>query len=781
MILSFYRQEFNKAENQVVQVLTCQTSSHNILSFHVQRDMTGKNSAVILLNENVLSDEYVGKLLQSKLVMFSLNSIDYVQAISSIEEQGRTITITCVDFLTYIFNNMIPMSYMYSNPASAYTMPDDDTIPNGFTYLPYVQLTADDVSALNSVREFLKKSHTLNDLITLCFSYTAGQSSGNIIPSANSPKLLTWSYTSDELPKMKVDNKYFKEILNIGTTKDQDTDTKPETISDIFSELSNDNKTLSYIPQYNLEYKPYGILIKFSIEIDYGDNNYEFMSDADYASLIDKGVPRINGRDVTSLNIKVDYSHVVSNVASSGKIAQDGNDVTSDDLSDNGTDADTKYYNGLDDPNPNNPTDEYLIPIARNILSGFNSDNMTIEIGNTIIGNKTRAPMAVLNPSKMTAADFAMLSSRYGLTNTVLQKKEKADIANEIDNPVMAYNDEDYTHNFANDTLLVNEYWHNLPLLEYSKSWKRKREDNPTKTEDVSITGYLYHIPQAILPIPIINGVKRVLSEKYLTLVKKEVQKVYNTIPTGKQAHRTYLARLTHCAENILKQIDTQDPDYVLILPKDEVLDSDSTDDNEVPDYIIAKKSDLVKQVNINLNNAIGEAENTQENDLGTISNMRYYSNDNVRDSHDKTFNTRTIGNTVSDRGKPVDYTPAFFLSDTNGVVQSPTTFYDAGNVTDEADFLNKVQGYADLHTYPIITVQATINSKALFTNVNGKNIAQPGYFVGFAVNSKLFKVHTLYTKIKSIDYNMLNLSLSTAELASVDYFSNVENNTGDD
>ena len=88
MILTCYRQEFKKEEKQVVQVLTCQTSSHNMLSFHVQRDMTGKNSAVILLNENVLSDDYVGQLLQSKLVMFSLNSIDYVQAISSIEEQG---------------------------------------------------------------------------------------------------------------------------------------------------------------------------------------------------------------------------------------------------------------------------------------------------------------------------------------------------------------------------------------------------------------------------------------------------------------------------------------------------------------------------------------------------------------------------------------------------------------------------------------------------------------------------------------------------------------------
>ena len=157
MIVNFYNQKYDPTVHQIVWVLETSMSKQDLLTFHVQRDDTGKNSSLISINETLLSNSKVHSILLSKVMVFSLNKRIYMQAISSVEENNRLLTITGVDFLTFVFKNMIPLGFQYPNPLSADTHDpyDEGWDTNKLGSIPY--LTQDKINAVNKVRKIFNK------------------------------------------------------------------------------------------------------------------------------------------------------------------------------------------------------------------------------------------------------------------------------------------------------------------------------------------------------------------------------------------------------------------------------------------------------------------------------------------------------------------------------------------------------------------------------------------------------------------------------------------------
>lgn len=435
MLVNFYSQSY-KADltpARVTQTLQCSMSAQNMLSFTIQRDETGKNSAIIDINEIGLSTDYLHRMLNSKLIVFNFHGTDYVQVIYTVEEKDHVMTITCIDFLTYVFNNMIPMSFQYPNPVSAY-----------FLSAHYPSFY--DVS---TIRNFLAGTHTLQQLLDLCFKYREHAplpfgAKYELPKTGKVSSVVSVLYSYPTLRDVKVSGKYIYSILNTGATKNGQNVSQSAnsysysqnnnqndynngdvmTIKQILDGVSSDLK-LNFKPFYAVHNNKYGLDIELGLNVEEKTANAVFPNKA-------KG--RIDAKNVLSTDIKLDNSNTISNLAASGSIYQNNgvnNTVSPMDhaTTDSGTYGDTevRYYDGYgweEMQKEGDPTERQLrgatlqpVAVSYNEKMGGNMDK---SIGRFNIGTIERMLRPVLDMTHLSEYDFRALTSYYGMTDNIL-------------------------------------------------------------------------------------------------------------------------------------------------------------------------------------------------------------------------------------------------------------------------------------------------------------------------------------------------------------------------
>lgn len=573
MLVNFYTQSYEEALTpaRVTQILQCSMSAQNMLSFTVQRDETGKNSAIIDINEIGMSTGYLHKVLNSKLITFNFKGTDYVQAVYTIEEKDNVLTITGIDLLTYVFNNMLPMSFQYPNPTSAY-----------FLSAHYPSFY--DVS---TIRNFLAGTHTLKQLLALCFKYRQHaplpfDADYELPKNGQISTLVDVSYSNTVIPDMKISGKYIYSILNTGATKnstnvsqsansysanqnDNQNDYSTSnvmTIKQIIDGLSSDLK-ISFEPQYAITTNQFGIDIKLSLYV---------CEQTEHAVSPNKSKGRIDAKNVLSTDIKLDNSNTVSNLAASGSIYQNNgvnNTVSPMDhkTTDSGTYGDTevRYYDGYgwdkmkaDGKSEREIRGSTLQPVAVSDSEKF-TKGMGRLIGRYTISNTERMLRPVLDMAHLSEFDFRALTSYYGLTDNILNSIDASVYDHNTDpnsiswhSSALVQDDPEHMEHVWDETYQdvlnnvtkdgqplksdgsvtaekytgVNSPARSLPILSFATQTeslgnaepvkKKSGDDTENETEENhTIEGTIFYEPICILPLPLLKGNARKLPAEY--------------------------------------------------------------------------------------------------------------------------------------------------------------------------------------------------------------------------------------------------------------------------
>lgn len=775
MIVNFYNQKYDPTVHQIVWVLETSMSKQDLLTFHVQRDDTGKNSSLISINETLLSNSKVHSILLSKVMVFSLNKRIYMQAISSVEENNRLLTITGVDFLTFVFKNMIPLGFQYPNPLSADT--HNLHYGSGGTYklgsIPY--LTQDKINAVNEVRKMFNNKYnlTLGHLLQLMFSSNSDKLDLHFTKDVQA-RTVGWNYKSGtpSWDDAQVDAKYFKSFLNVGLTSTNTNDNTysedPMTISQILDGVSKD-LNLIFTPVYTDDFKGNNVQFFYNLQIS-SKNSQKINQEAQKMS-----IKRISSQDVVNVTTKIDYSNIFANVAASGSITHKNKGVDKTPANGKAISAKPEWNvkeAKTDDEKKAVKKAAEMFTIARSHIIADSSDTIKnldfcSDKSNGVIKiSNYSSKQAVIDPEYMVIGDYAVLSARYGLSPDDLNAVATATVQ---DKPKYPWIDRHYleSSDFNAYDKNVNS-WRNLPLLTVTSG---------------DYSAIMLHYCAGFVPLPGDYSSTHVLSIEYMTNILdkfRQYQKIMSK-PLAEQAKE-----LPDYWRNLYNDMDMdeQDPTYMAMIPgvheawfKKPKLKKDEKE-KLIPLLLIVKKSDLVEKVNLNLNTShLINMDNVDIDGLTPVNN--YGKKTGVRGkfyalglSYEATGSDKSGNPTFLDAGS--HHTSNMYFTDTAGNMQLPTVFYKPDNIQSVEQFNADVENYAAKHKDPIITITAEINSGGIFHNATNGHVVEPGDAVEFTVSkSKLFKTQTLYTTIKSIDYNMLNLHLSKATLNSVDYYQN--------
>lgn len=772
MIVNFYNQKYDPTVHQIVWVLETSMSKQDLLTFHVQRDDTGKNSSLISINETLLSKSKVHSILLSKVMVFSLNKRIYMQAISSVEENNRLLTITGVDFLTFVFKNMIPLGFQYPNPLSADThYPYDESWNGKFGRFPY--LTQDKINAVNKIRKMFnnKYSLTLGHLLQLMFSSNSDKLDLHFTKDVQA-RTVGWNYKSGtpNCDDDQVDAKYFKSFLNVGLTSTNTNDNTysedPMTISQILDGVAKD-LNLIFTPVYTDDFKGSNVQFFYNLQIS-DKNSQKIDQEAQKMS-----IKRISSQDVVNVTTKIDYSNIFANVVASGSITHKNKGVDK-------TPANGKAISSKPEWNIKEATTDdekkavqkaaEMFTIARSHTIADSSDTIKnldfcSDKSNGVIKiSNYSSKQAVVDPEYMGTGDYSLLSSRYGLSPDDLNAVATATVQ---DKPKYSWIDRNHFEYFNTYDKNVNS-WHNLPLLTVTSG---------------NYSAIMLHYCAGFVPLPGDYSSTHVLSIEYMTNILdkfRQYQKIMSK-PVAEQFKdlQDYMRNLYNDMD-----MDEQDPTYMAMIPGvDETWFKKPNLKKEekeklIPLLLIVKKSDLVEKVNLNLNTShLINMDNVDIDGLTPVNNYgkktgvkgKFYA---LGLSYEATGSDKAGNPTFLDAGS--HHTSNMYFTDTAGNMQLPTVFYKPDNIQSVEQFNADVKDYAAKHKDPIITITAEINSGGIFHNATNGHVVEPGDAVEFTVSkSKLFKTQTLYTTIKSIDYNMLNLHLSKATLNSVDYYQN--------
>lgn len=764
MIVNFYNQKYDPTVHQIVWVLETSMSKQDLLTFHVQRDDTGRNSSLISINETLLSNSKVHSILLSKVMVFSLNKRIYMQAISSVEENNRLLTITGVDFLTFIFKNMIPLGFQYPNPLSADTHdPYDEGWDTGkLGSIPY--LTQDKINAVNEVRKMFNNKYnlTLGHLLQLMFSSNSDKLDLHFTKDVQA-RTVGWNYKSGtpNCDDDQVDAKYFKSFLNVGLTSTNTNDNTysedPMTISQILDGVAKD-LNLIFTPVYTDDFKGNNVQFFYNLQISSKDSQ-KIDQEAQKMS-----IKRISSQDVVNVTTKIDYSNIFANVVASGSITHKNKGVDK-------TPANGKAISSKPEWNIKEATTDdekkavqkaaKMFTIARSHTIADSSDTIKnldfcSDKSNGVIKiSNYSSKQAVVDPEYMGTGDYILLSARYGLSPDDLNAVATANVQ---DKPKYPWVDRHYLELSNSNAYEKNvNSWHNLPLLTVTSG---------------DYSAIMLHYCAGFVPLPGDYSSTHVLSIEYMTNILDKFRQ-YQKIMSKPLAEQ--LKELHNYWLNLYNDMDMdeQDPTYMAMIPgvheawfKKPKLKKDEKE-KIIPLLLIVKKSDLVEKVNLNLNTSNADIDElTPVNNYGKKTGIKgkFYA---LGLSYEATGSDKSGNPTFLDAGS--HHTSNMYFTDTAGNMQLPTAFYKPDNIQSVEQFNTDVKDYAAKHKDPIITITAEINSGGIFHNATNGHIVEPGDAVEFTVSkSKLFKTQTLYTTIKSIDYNMLNLHLSKATLNSV-------------
>ena len=775
MIVNFYNQKYDPTVHQIVWVLETSMSKQDLLTFHVQRDDTGKNSSLISINETLLSKSKVHSILLSKVMVFSLNKRIYMQAISSVEENNRLLTITGVDFLTFVFKNMIPLGFQYPNPLSADTHDpyDEGWDTDKLGSIPY--LTQDKINAVNEVRKMFNNKYnlTLGHLLQLMFSSNSDKLDLHFTKDVQA-RTIGWNYKSgtSNMDDVQVDAKYFKSFLNIGLTSTNTNDNTysetPMTISQILDGVAKD-LNLIFTPVYTDDFKGNNVQFFYNLQISSKDSQ-KINQEAQKMS-----IKRISSQDVINVTTKIDYSNIFANVVASGSITHKNKGV--DKTPANGKAISSKPEWNVkeaktDDEKKAVKKAAGMFTIARSHTIADSSDTIKnldfcSDKSNGVIKiSNYSSKQAVVDPEYMGAGDYTLLSARYGLSPDDLNAVATATVQ---DKPKYPWIDRHYLEYACFDAYEKNvDSWHNLPLLTVTNG---------------DYSAIMVRHCAGFVPLPEDYSSTHVLSIEYMTNILdkfRQYQKIMRKplVEQSKEFHDYWLNLYNDM------DMDEQDPTYMAMIPgvheawfKKPNLKKEEKE-KLIPLLLIVKKSDLVEKVNLNLNTShLINMDNVDIDGLTPVNSYgkktgvkgKFYA---LGLSYESTGSDKSGNPTFLDAGS--HHTSNMYFTDTAGNMKLPTVFYKPDNIQSVDQFNADVKNYAAKHKDPIITITAEINSGGIFHNATNGHVVEPGDAVEFTVSkSKLFKTQTLYTTIKSIDYNMLNLHLSKATLNSVDYYKN--------
>lgn len=736
MIAKFYSQNDDPQDNPGY-ALQATIAGQNMLTFHIQRDMTGKNSSIMTFSRMALSDQYVQSIVNSQFFVFSFDNELYVQAISAIEEKGSIITLTGVDLMTFIFNQMLPMNYRYPNPLDEYST------------------SIDALDQVNFLRSFVKHTHTLETLLNLIFTYQKyailpkPYGDGNNYDS-EVYRLVKCSFAKDEYKRKIVNNKYLTSFLNIGLTNENDSDLNSAPTSDSKSEPDNisENATIgailkgvssdlgvNFTPQYSTEYDGTTLMLHLGLYID----EYPHVN-------IQQNTPRIDRRHVVSTDIKVDKSKGFTNVAASGNIyrssAKSEQNVNTDGIAKAPVFYIGKYTK------ENILKEVPVVEAPKDAKIDLDGDKINY------YKNANTLKMAVLNIAHMAPKDFCELWIRYGIDNKYITSSHEKDANYSID----PSNGEKITQFPEYHTL------RNLPVIS-SKAELTNEDQIETDSEEYdevqthNMTFNLWYQPKFVVPLPeIASGDHRIIPGDFVSAVKDATSE-QDAVNIAFQ----YIGNVAH-----------QDPDYILFFINEtdkfkggHIVDKTkkpySNNYGKVsPEAVVVKKDSLIDQVNMNLTN-INDDFNNVNSDTSVAD---YFGSDMLRNfknknSDDKTRENSEIDVITQNPAEGVGYT----LTDDHGSAQFVTSFHSIKDVFSQQMFIQKLKVFIQ-NNKNLMTVQASINSEDLFKQ--NANFVKPGNTLGFAIYSPLINTHTLYTLVKSVDYNVLNPHLSNVVLDSV-------------